>query len=390
MWNEVKTVWLTEMTSHLRDRRALLAVLGFSLVGPLGAFLMVWMLERNANEDQPILLDVIGAQHAPTLVNWLERQNVEITRRGEASGPGIPSLNTAEVLLVIPADFAERFNRAVPARMRLYRDDREDRSSAASRGVSRLLREYEADVSDMRLNARGIPGHIVSPFIVDEANLAPADGGSLDFANTLLYFVIFAPFLAGIGIANEVTAGEREKSSLLPLMAQPVSPAALIAGKFLTVACFGIAGLIIAVVVQFNLLHFSPLEELGISLLLGPGAQLQIIGILLPVALAIAALQMAVALLARSFKEAQTYLSALSFLPVGLAMYATLSGSQATAAQKLMPVLAQIDLMRGVVSEGSFSAAYWAAGTLVMLMIGLAAIGYAIWRLSDEHILSTA
>jgi ABC-type Na+ efflux pump permease subunit len=62
--------------------------------------------------------------------------------------------------------------------------------------------------------------------------------------------------------------------------------------------------------------RFLPLEEMGIRFRIGPEHLTGIIGAALPMCLFSAALQSAVGTLARSFKEAQSYMGVLVLMPM--------------------------------------------------------------------------
>ena len=59
----------------------------------------------------------------------------------------------------------------------------------------------------------------------------------------LPYLLILTVFTGGMYLAIDATAGERERQSLEPLLINPVSRAALMGGKFLASAAFGMVSL---------------------------------------------------------------------------------------------------------------------------------------------------
>ena len=63
---------------------------------------------------------------------------------------------------------------------------------------------------------------------------------------------------------------------------------------------------------------FVPLEKLGIEFSLSAVSQAQMIVTLVPLALLASILQLFVSFRAKSFKEAQTYISLVMFIPVAV------------------------------------------------------------------------
>ena len=62
--------------------------------------------------------------------------------------------------------------------------------------------------------------------------------------------------------------------------------------------------------------HFMPTERIGMVLQIGPRFLASTLFVMLPLAMLLASLQTMVAAFARSYREAQTYLSLLMFVPV--------------------------------------------------------------------------
>jgi sodium transport system permease protein len=129
-------------------------------------------------------------------------------------------------------------------------------------------------------------------------------------------FTLVSAFVGGMNVAMDTVAGERERQSLLPLLLNPVPRRAVAMGKWLAVSLFSLAGLII------NLLGFAIVfaragGHLGPS---GPRLLLAVAAGILPLALLAAALQLLISTVCRGVKEAQTYLSMLVFLPMGLGL----------------------------------------------------------------------
>lgn len=86
------------------------------------------------------------------------------------------------------------------------------------------------------------------------------------------------------------------------------------------------------------LLSFAPLEKLGVDLSLTFANQFLMIALLTPLAFAVAGVQSLVALLAKTFKEAQTYIQLLSLAPVGLLLMTSLSGDEAGNVMQKLPL----------------------------------------------------
>ena len=129
-------------------------------------------------------------------------------------------------------------------------------------------------------------------------------------------FIMVAGFVGGMQIATDSTAGERERGSLEPLLVNPAPRVAFVAGKWMAATLAAIVSVCLTTVLCAQITRLLSLEDMGIRLEIGPqhvGPILLAVG---PMCLFTAALQAAVATLARSFKEAQTYMGVLILGPM--------------------------------------------------------------------------
>lgn len=74
-------------------------------------------------------------------------------------------------------------------------------------------------------------------------------------------FVIIAAFTGAMNIANDVTAGERERGSLEPLLLNPVAASELVFGKFLAACAFGAVSIVLTLTCALAALEATPLRE---------------------------------------------------------------------------------------------------------------------------------
>lgn len=382
----VGVVYCTTLVDQARDRRSLFAAFAYALFGPVLMLILLITVAEQADRDRPVALAVAGWQNAPTLVRELERRGLSVERRASAE----PELGAAEALLVIPADYGERYRTGRPASVTLYRDERSQASEAAAERVGEVIRAYGSDIVQSRLLVRGVAAEVLVPIRLREANISAADAGALAASNMLLYFFLLAPFFASMSPAIDATAGERERGSLGPLLAQPIAPSDLLLGKWAVAATFGAIGTIVTVVLTFALLGLAPLEELGMAVSRDVGTVSAMAVLLLPLALAVAAAQLLVALLAKSFKEGQTYIQFLTFAPVLALVVTSFSGSETEGLARYLSVTGHADMLRRLLTEGRLQAVQALLVTLVSLAVMVVALFAATRRLKDERILRAA
>lgn len=150
-------------------------------------------------------------------------------------------------------------------------------------------------------------------------------------------FTLVAAFVGGMNVAMDTVAGERERQSLLPLLMNPVRRREIVLGKWLAVAAFACAGLVL------NLAGFAVvLARNGMAAPVGWWRIVPAVAAgLLPLALLAASLQLLISTVCRAAKEAQTYLSMLVFLPMGMGMFQVFAPGSGHGWYAFLPVLGQ-------------------------------------------------
>jgi sodium transport system permease protein len=131
----------------------------------------------------------------------------------------------------------------------------------------------------------------------------------------LPYFFILGAFIGGMALAIDTTAGERERQSLEPLFANPVARSKILLGKLGATGMFALTTLLLSIIAFSFAGQFMPTEKLGMTLSIGPHFALLTLVTMVPLVFLISTLQTLAAAFARTFREAQTYLSLLMFVP---------------------------------------------------------------------------
>ncbi len=179
-----------------------------------------------------------------------------------------------------------------------------------------------------RLVAEQLGPGFPRPFDVRVANLASDSRKVQAILGALLpYLIILFCFFGAFYPSLDVTAGEKERFTLETLLLAPISRLEIAAGKFVVVFSAAVTAAVLATAsLAFTFTHGVLPEGLlsAFELDFQPLALALTASLLLPVAALFSALLLGVALLARSFKEAQSYTAPLQFLVLLPAMSALL------------------------------------------------------------------
>jgi len=306
-----------ELLDSLRERRAMAMALLFPLLGPAVLAMTLWVVGRTSHGtvERPLALPVAGAEHAPELVAFLRGAGVEVT-----AAPADPEravrAGERDVVLVIPPRFGERLRAARPAPVRLVLDGSRQSAQRAISRARALLDGYGRQLGMQRLLVRGVHPGLAQAILVEETDLSTPESRAALVLSVLPYFVILSVFVGGMATAIDTTAGERERKSLEPLLANPVPRSGLALAKIAATALFAAAGLV-ETLIGFGLVPLLlPAASLGFTVRLDPALLLRTFLLCLPLVALLSALQILIAARARGFKAAQTTLSLLMMVPV--------------------------------------------------------------------------
>jgi sodium transport system permease protein len=350
----VRTVFFKEVIDNFRDRRTLMtALLMGPLFGPiLFAFVINLAVEQSlSNDDEALELPVIGQEHAPNLIAYLQSNNIEIKDGPETRAAAIQAVTNGEhdIVIVIPETFAEDFAELVPATVELITDQANNQAERETRRARRALQAYNRELAAMRLTIRGVSPQIMRPLNIDEVDVSTPSGRSAMLLGMLSYFFIFALLTGGMNLAIDATAGERERGSLEPLLCLPVKRDHLIFGKIFAAVLFMAMSLSLSLTAFYFALKFMPLVELGMTPNFGPLVVVTAFLLLLPFALVGASLMTMVASFTKSFKEAQTWVSVVLLAPTLPILIVSILMVRPSTALMFIPSLSQHLLLVGLI-----------------------------------------
>ena len=340
-WLAAMTIVLRkELLDGVRDRRALFSALLYPLLGPLLSGLLFGFMADKQREAAEVPVPVAGSEHAPELIEWLETHAVEVVEAPEDPRAAVRE-GEVPLALVIPEDFGVKLGAGTTIELQLIVDGSRNDARPAVAHAQKLLEKFGTSVASMRLLARGVDPQVVRPVAVAEIQVASQQELAANLFAFVPMFVLIATFVGGMQVAVDATAGERERGSLEPLLLNPVPRAAIVVGKWLAAVVFALACVILTLICCVVVLEYTPVRDLGLSLALGPRELLWVLLAAAPMALMASAIQILVASFARSFKEAQTYISLLLFVPMIPALIGMMTGLERSIGALLVPGLGQ-------------------------------------------------
>lgn len=260
-----------------------------------------------------------------------------------------------------------------------------DASVSLSDEAADRMRDFASIVGEglleMRLAENDLSPQFAEPLRYESADIATPSRRLQAFLGGLLpYMIIMFSFFGAFYPSLDLTAGEKERFTMETLLLAPASRMELAAGKFIVVFVAAIIASILATTslgLTFTQGILPQGVASGLDIKFEPLAVWLTAALLIPVSALFAAVLLGVALLARSFKEAQSYTAPLQFIVIVPAMAAMLPDLEAELHLAWIPFLNVSMLMRELL-KGNY---LWDFFSVTMVSMGLLTV-LTIWGAS--------
>jgi len=288
-----------------------------------------------------------GGEDSPQLLGRLQKlDKLEIVPYADNWKDQI-SNKEIRAAVEIPRGFQAALAEGTAPTVSVYYYEGEVKSSIGANHLQDAIKEYRDAVVKERLAAKNLPASVLSPFEIKQQNVAPPEKVSgASIGGFIGYAVILLCLTGAIYPAIDLTAGEKERGTIETVLSSPVSRFDLVMGKFLLVFSASLVSAILSVTSMgssFAILGHSHLMQSAggqaLNLNLGLLSVVAVFLMALPLAVLFSAVLMTIALFAKTFKEAQSYLTPLTFLVVVPAIASIMPGVELTPQLALIPVL---------------------------------------------------
>jgi sodium transport system permease protein len=171
----------------------------------------------------------------------------------------------------------------------------------------------------------------------------------------LPYLIIIMCFMGAMYPAIDLAAGEKERGTLETLLVSPATRGEFVLGKYFVILTTGIVAAFLALgslYFSMNYMVEEMFSQLGamLSLELGFSMIILILLIVLPMAGIFAAILLSVSIFARSFKEAQSYITVLNMFIILPAFVSFLPGMEMDFTMALIPVVNASMIIKDAIS----------------------------------------
>jgi len=398
-WRQVLIVYRKELLDMLRDRRTIFSMVIFPLViFPLMSVGFNSLAEKSVKKvkQQVSLIMLLGEENAPALAKKLrETTGIEVV---PASPDYARQITDKKVRAAVefPAGFEAAIvaEAAEPPKVVIYHYEAELRSGSAARRIEEVLRGYRDEAVAARLASRGMSPAMLKPVEAKRQNVAAAEKvGGERLAAMVSYFLVIIILSGASHPALDLTAGEKERGTMETILASPVGRRELVTGKFLLVLT---ASAVTAVLSLFSFgvsmtLAPSYMQDMtrGYGFAVSAKSVFAVMLVILPLAVLFAAALMAIAIFAKNYKEAQSYLGPLMIAAIMPAVISMLPGVELGPKLALIPIL-NVGLVTRELLTGNYPWGMIAVVFISTCVYAAMALSAAITMFQKEEVLFRA
>jgi len=364
-------VFLKELKDILRDRRTILSMILF----PVAIFPII-----GFGSAKFALMQAKKMQEKTSTVVWIGENDVNYLADQVAEIPGIDLLlqtldssqaiellneKSIEAFVIVPPDFQNSLESMVEAEtgvevppINIYLKETRTQSTMVRRKIVSVLTAVRQEITAAYLRNAQMPIEMINPFNIESHNIASRkEMGSQVIAAFLPYIIILMALTGAMYPAIDLTAGEKERGTLETLLVAGVDRMDIVLGKFLTVFCASLVTIILTVgsMAVTASLSLKAIPEIGqaVELSLGIFEVLIMVMAMIPLAAIFSSLLMTLSLFAKSYREAQSYISPLMFIVIIPAMSSLMPDTEASRNMAFVPIV-NVSMMLKDGIAGSF------------------------------------
>ncbi len=394
MIKNIFTIIKKEILDTLRDKRTIIIMvmvplLVFPVIFIATSRLQMSVMERE--QERTIKVGVVNQDSDVSLQQFLENQEkLELILLDDKDALEVlVRSDSIQYGLFIPQGFGNSIENLQDITVQLYFSG----TRIAGKGrIDNLLESYHSTIVTQRLHARDLSESFIKPFTTDSINVATGQemigklaGGFLPYL-----FIIFC-FTGAMYPAIDLFTGEKERRTLETLLTTPVSRIEILTGKMAVIALTGLISALLAVFGLFMGLQVSAgLPDFLMSVVIGIltfSFVIYLLIMLIPLTIFFAGLMIPLTIYAKTFKEAQSILTPLTFVIIIPAAIGLIPGIEYTAATALIPII-NITLATKEIIAGTIHIPHYLI--TVVSLISLAAISVvfcANWFGKERNIL---
>ncbi len=342
----IKQLFKKEMLDVLRDKKTVLMMVVVPLViYPLIMILSMGIMSSVSQDMAKSTYNIaIGGEYRGEYIRLLkETESEEYSFNIVESDTKETDLQNGKIDLYIVAK-----NVIGEEQVSVYYLSASTKSSYALNIVLDKIEERSQKKTDELLVEAGLePEEILKPIKISYLDHSTAEESTGSLLGSILPFMLVVSILMGTMYpAIDTTSGEKERGTLETVLTLPVTSKELIFSKFMAVGLFGIASAVLNLISMCGVMAymFNMMESMGAGVFgqisVGKFVPPVIIGVLCVLAFAIfvSALSMCVCAFAKSYKEANNYITPVTLVVMLASFVSIIPNIELTKTMSLVPV----------------------------------------------------
>ena len=326
LWNILKK----ELREMFRDKKSLSMMLVIPIFVPLIVLGMSALFEVQANKDIEEYNKIgFAYELSEEEKNIAKELNIEVNEGNEDELK--TKYKNDEIDLYITKD----------GNKYILNGNDSDVTTYAKTLMESYFNVYKEYLQSGYLQANNVNPNDVLNIITVEENITEEENMFVSYIrNYAFVFIIMAITVSATYPATDTTAGERERGTLETLLTFPIKSRDIIVGKFLAVTIASIlTGIISLVLAIISVAIAQNAFSIGLNIMFSPISILLSVIIIIAYSFFISGLCIAIASSSKTFKEAQSALTPLTFISLFPGMIAFMIGVTGTPLLSIIPFI---------------------------------------------------
>ena len=308
-----------------------------------------------------------------------------------------------DLAIEVPADAAESIKASKTFTVTAQVNNAEDDSSLALKRLKDLLKTQDQGWVNARLQALNAPADLVKPTTVEVKDASDQVLEQAKFLGIMLpYIILITMFMPIMGNGGGMTAGERERGTLMSLLSTRIPRSQIAMGKLMALFALGVLSMatnVIAMVFSAGAITgtdsapaagqaaaMGPAAKASLLQLIGPGSLVLMLLLLVPVALVMVSFVLNIGIRAKTQREAAAALMPGMFVIIGLGVFSISPGIEKMAVTHWIPILNASMSIREMFTQ-QFSYAHYLLALGINAALALVLTSMAAKTLNREDVL---
>jgi len=313
-------VFRKEAREMFRDRRVVVGAFVMPVFMIIMFVQLIGMVEDKVSKPKKQPIAVIGTSLDETTTKLLDKVAGKLTFvKDKAEGVKLMQKGTVKLVVDFGPGIVEELKGGQAKVVATY-DSTDPISQIAVGTLRETVEVVNKESVKALLKETGMPAKSAEPIKFEAKGIEKPKGlGGSSMVGMLPYLIVIWAFYGGFSIVSDLVAGEKERGTMETLLVSPARRREIAFGKYLSLVLVCLLSSVMSIVAIFGVgaLHLGDTKLLfptGMSI--SGGAVAAMLLAIAPLVLFFAGILLSVSAAAKNMREAQTYLTLVSFVVI--------------------------------------------------------------------------